>query len=909
MLKPRKIRDQKGAAVTGLVIALMFFILMAGLFAFDASRVQMAQRELTATCDAAALAGTAMLTSYDVSNDTGPPASVQPAGSKLLDAQNNSGAYAYNMFLMGNVLGRWIRPQTSLVSTVGQLGTTTDGEVKVCIGLVDPLNGYSSVPPVIPGNAAGTAIGVYAGYGYHPAFISFFGVGNVGIRASSVGGLPQVDLVLVLDLSGSMDDLTPVTLVKRYWDAHRGANMQVSTAYNVTPGYTTAEYTQLSTTGGVPSQVVYDEPDANRGYNGPATDNKGWTDERHVATPLINTMMSGNSASPYTHTNPPTYATDLTTADLASQSTGASLVNGVPEKNGSPDGIFNPDFDEFQGHGCVTYLETRHPNANQSIIEYVGLDTATYLTGTSLNALPPQNLGFSEKGTVLSGDSTIVFKNYLRHSPDKNDYNSAPGNCPLIKSGIASGVQTMCGFGWVVSGGRCSPYKNYLTDHLHYPLAPASGMVGSTLKAPYNHSVIYTDLVVNFGAPTNGQKPIQPVWGPNIFQAVNYTFGDSSVEDDSVIQGNSYSFPNIAVLVEASRGNLDSPGTGSTGNFDSTALHRGYDLRGGEGSYQAYYSPSLTGMNTNAGLVQPQVGYQRAYQRLAMWYSQPIATTLDSCDQAFFQRLAALTDCRFGLVGFSDRWTLSGNPANSVASANTGVFGSSANYTASGPSANSYYYDISFTGVVNTTHVWDGRIGPSDASCSVRHECRVDQSAGGGTGQGFRLPRFPLNSSLNKAACLRNMQKGAPSGAPWAWSNPDHGDGLYNGRPLNGTMCSEALETARLAFQTAPYTIRPGSKRAIVFFTDGVPVPPTEAGPSGSTADACQTDGIAIFSIGLNMLGNGDLTNQQTAFLGNSSGGLSGRAKNGGRFFMCNDVTQVQQAFSSIARRLTQSQK
>ena len=169
MLKPRKIRDQKGAAVTGLVIALMFFILMAGLFAFDASRVQMAQRELTATCDAAALAGTAMLTSYDVSNDTGPPASTQPAGSKLLDAQNNSGAYSYNMFLMGNVLGKWIRPQTSLVSTVGQLGTTTDGEVKVCIGLVDPLNGYSSVPPVIPGNAAGTAIGVYAGYGYHPA--------------------------------------------------------------------------------------------------------------------------------------------------------------------------------------------------------------------------------------------------------------------------------------------------------------------------------------------------------------------------------------------------------------------------------------------------------------------------------------------------------------------------------------------------------------------------------------------------------------------------------------------------------------------------------------------------------------------------------------------------------------------
>ena len=62
MLHRKSIRDKKGAAITGLVIALMFFVLMAGLFAFDASRVQMAQRELTATCDASALAGTAMLT-------------------------------------------------------------------------------------------------------------------------------------------------------------------------------------------------------------------------------------------------------------------------------------------------------------------------------------------------------------------------------------------------------------------------------------------------------------------------------------------------------------------------------------------------------------------------------------------------------------------------------------------------------------------------------------------------------------------------------------------------------------------------------------------------------------------------------------------------------------------------------
>lgn len=68
-MNERKLRNEKGAAVTGLVLALFLFIMLCGFFTFDASRLQMAQRELTATCDAAALAGTAMLTSYDTSND------------------------------------------------------------------------------------------------------------------------------------------------------------------------------------------------------------------------------------------------------------------------------------------------------------------------------------------------------------------------------------------------------------------------------------------------------------------------------------------------------------------------------------------------------------------------------------------------------------------------------------------------------------------------------------------------------------------------------------------------------------------------------------------------------------------------------------------------------------------------
>ena len=87
-MNERRIRNQKGAAVTGLVIALFMFIMLAGFFAFDSSRLQMAQRELTATCDAASLAGTAMLTSLDIANDDATASKLGTAQAQACAASN-----------------------------------------------------------------------------------------------------------------------------------------------------------------------------------------------------------------------------------------------------------------------------------------------------------------------------------------------------------------------------------------------------------------------------------------------------------------------------------------------------------------------------------------------------------------------------------------------------------------------------------------------------------------------------------------------------------------------------------------------------------------------------------------------------------------------------------------------------
>src|SRR5579883_1428655 len=409
-LNTRKIRDQKGAAVTGLVIALMFFVLIAGLFAFDASRVQMAQRELTATCDASALAGTAMLTSYDVSND--------PNYTKLLNAQQNAAAYSYNMFVMGNVLGNWLRGNVNLVSSLSALGTTTPGQSNVVIGLVDPQNNFAIVPPTTPANAAGKAIGVYAGYGYHPIFISFFGVGNVGILASSVGGLPQVDAVLVMDYSGSMDDLTPITIISRCWDAYNGPNNQIQPSNDVR---------------------YYPEPVATEGYQGGAVDANGWSD---------------NAATVST-----------------------SAFGGVYNGPGQMASMYR----ELSGHGCVTYFESPHPTTNQDLLSYIDLDTSLYLTGTSLNVLPPQNLSLADVG-VRGVAPYLVFKPYLRFTVDGNDYGTPPGNCVAFKQVAGKWQPVNLNFNWTPNSvPPVSPYTFSLTDAIDYPGGhPVSGQAPKT---------------------------------------------------------------------------------------------------------------------------------------------------------------------------------------------------------------------------------------------------------------------------------------------------------------------------------------------------------------------------------------------------------------------------------------------
>lgn len=808
-MRHKSIRTRKGAAIIGLVIALFFFILLAGIFAFDASRAQMAQREIIATCDSAALAGTAMLASADISNDVNPPP--PDPSSKLYIAQQNSAAYARNMFQAGNILGHPLGAAANVtaISDLTPAGPVPTNACNMLVGLANPENNFQSVDA---GDVNGKAVMVFAAFGYHPVFLSVIGVQNMWLRGQSTGGLPQVDSVMVFDYSGSMDDNTRVTMVRRYWDRR--------------------------------------------------------------ATP----------------------------------------------PSGSPDGMTDATNPVGPSNGCIRYKPIVPWSTACELTEYIKFDFTNFPTGTHLNVLPPQNLQATQAGSTLASSALINFDTLLRCPVGRRDVGTPPGNC-TISSTIGTHPNPACTStsnadgNWSSGTGKggCGTFYCGGPTYTIQMVYDDSYTGGTGYKT---NNVYMTDMIVNIANP--GTWPYtQPLNGFSPFDAGgNYTWnGGSPVvvtfdgnEPDTNLQGGTFTFPSLPFTVEAARGNLDQANRRS-----AAFLTRGVlcDL---DPSCTAPVSYTSANMTPTTG---PTAHYQRAYQRLAMLYSQPIATATDGADGGFFQKVNTMCDARFGFVGFSDAFF--GTPP-------TAYYETQGSPQGTASDDNSAYISSNFCGApYNLSQVvWNGVLTCTSGTAlpngvGVTTANRPLSSPEGGAG--FRIPRVRLANgpaSPEDQATLYQRCVSSPLGfgggvsAPWSGVT-GAADGLYNGRPMTNTDCYEAMNTAYTSFTTYdPENYRIAARRAIVFFTDGEPTGGLSSAEAGSTTGLAPTirgAGIAVYTIGLNLTGNAQLTSDQVSFLGNNTGGLAKECGNGGRFFSCTSADAVKKAFAAVARRLTQAQR
>ena len=242
--KLKRSRSMHGQSLIIMVFVMAFLILgVIGMFSFEVSRANLAREQLRSACQAAALAGAASLAGSDSSDTT--------------QAHADAVSAALMVFKKNKVIGFGLSGAQQTGNVDDLQTTSATGESKVFFEFLDP---HSNNQVVNIGDATGKLLRVSAGFGLEPSFSKYLGISNVPIIGKATAGVPVLDIVLCFDVSGSIDDQTPVTFVKRAWD---GSSGKIS--------YTVADTASGATAGSKAEGKLYDivgPPATGTGLNG-----------------------------------------------------------------------------------------------------------------------------------------------------------------------------------------------------------------------------------------------------------------------------------------------------------------------------------------------------------------------------------------------------------------------------------------------------------------------------------------------------------------------------------------------------------------------------------------------------------------------------------------------------------------
>ncbi len=190
-------RTCRGQAVAILIAFLATFVIAPlSLFAFEVARYSLAKQQLKACVESCALAAGA---TNAIGNDTDPSIT-----------QRSAIATATDMFQRNTILDQ------SLASATGASSlplTPGANQSQLFFQFLDPITRQ----PVPIGSTNGKVIQVTGAFGVVPLFAAFLNWPGVYPAVETAnGGLPMLDVVLCFDISASMDDFTPISIVDRY---------------------------------------------------------------------------------------------------------------------------------------------------------------------------------------------------------------------------------------------------------------------------------------------------------------------------------------------------------------------------------------------------------------------------------------------------------------------------------------------------------------------------------------------------------------------------------------------------------------------------------------------------------------------------------------------------------------------
>ncbi len=219
--KMRSTRRPKGLALTALMAFIAIFIVgPLSMFVYEMTQYNLARQELKACVDSAALTAACSTTA---SNSSVPSVTQTTA--------MNQSAY---MFAQNTILNHSLSTTPSYTyGTSDPVWTPTPNQSQLYFQFLDPITRN----PVTFGSANGKIMRLFGSFGFVPTFAKFIGLGTGPYLAveQSDAGLPQLDVVLCFDVSGSMDDFTKISLVNRY---SNGSYPVGKNGYNILPGTT-----------------------------------------------------------------------------------------------------------------------------------------------------------------------------------------------------------------------------------------------------------------------------------------------------------------------------------------------------------------------------------------------------------------------------------------------------------------------------------------------------------------------------------------------------------------------------------------------------------------------------------------------------------------------------------------------
>jgi hypothetical protein len=559
-----------------------------GLLSFEISQYLLAEQQLKANAGVAALAcETTLAQSGDPGNSTN---------------QSNAMNTALNLFQHNSILGNTLSGATLVTS--GQLSSMSSGQATISFQFLDPLTHNAIQSPT---SSTGTVVQATAVYGYSPSFSNLFDLVFQPIQmvTTAVSGVEELDLVVALDISGGMDDETPVTLVQRYWD------------YDINFP---------------PHHIVYMEPalDGNAliPANGPLGQIFCFT------APLVNALAPQSLQD----------GADPTVTNCQQLFSGG--LRGVANQSAPPGNYVLPYIGDNTAPGltptqgvallndlnkiakCVTFLDSFRIGDTKAVAPY-DLSTA----GAQVNSDDP----FVE----LHGWITIAL---LRDGGTEGQVleaiNAGNIDCQLIKSDCywvgrygfpyfnAAANVYVDGVIQIYSkqqppltnyGGGTGPTSSYSNYGFNFANGSAASSIGN--------NTTLGNVVTPTGTPGAYNSDYTPkvTWGPS---SAN-TFSDAVVNLDgnSAFGGityNGFSFPSVGALVEAARGNLESAATVQAAGVDQAALG-----------------------------VTPTTGYQAAYAQAAAAQIEPLMS-VENALPGFFQEATQMGNTNIGFTAFND---------------------------------------------------------------------------------------------------------------------------------------------------------------------------------------------------------------------------------------------------------------